>query len=393
MNAKGILAIACTLLAASGALTAQEPMPVMEAPDRPNIFGGLINSPNSPRLWFNTEYLAWWTQRQSVPVPILSTGNLDVPGTSVLLGNGAPFNSELHHGGRFTIGAALDSEGRFGIEGSYFYLAQRTDSTQITSSGLPGSNVLGYPVAFTNPAGGTTEGLVGVALPGVFSGLTTLSMVTQMQGGELNGLMNLRSTPNCRIDILGGGRYLNLRENLTMQSYAQGLPPAGAFSGGVHEDFATRNQFFGGQLGARFEVTHGRFFVNGTGKVAAGSVNQAVDVFGSLRQTSPTTDQTFAGGVYTQPSNLGRQSRNTFAWMPEVSLNAGMNLCDRVRVFAGYNFMWISNVVRPGDQIDRTLNASQLFGGTLVGTARPAVPFNDTSFWAQGITFGLQVRY
>jgi len=102
------------------------------------------------------------------------------------------------------------------------------------------------------------------------------------------------------------------------------------------------------------------------------------------------------GGVFAQPSNSGHHSRDRFAWIPEVTINLGANVTNNLSLFVGYNFLWISDVVRPGDQIDRAINPSQaaLFGGNqLVGPARPAVPFNETTFWAQGINFGLQLRY
>jgi hypothetical protein len=58
-------------------------------------------------------------------------------------------------------------------------------------------------------------------------------------------------------------------------------------------------------------------------------------------------------------------------------------------------------VVRPGEQIDRVINAGQspLYEtpatppGLQGGPARPTVVFRGTDFWAQGINFGLEFRY
>jgi len=69
----------------------------------------------------------------------------------------------------------------------------------------------------------------------------------------------------------------------------------------------------------------------------------------------------------------------------EVTLNVGANITDNVSAFVGYNFLWVSDVARPGDQIDRVFDP--------VGATRPVVPFNQTTFWAQGINFGVQLRY
>jgi hypothetical protein len=54
-------------------------------------------------------------------------------------------------------------------------------------------------------------------------------------------------------------------------------------------------------------------------------------------------------------------------------------------------------VVRPGDQIDRVVNPTQLplsaAASQLIGPARPVPVLRDTDFWAQGINFGVEFRY
>jgi hypothetical protein len=83
--------------------------------------------------------------------------------------------------------------------------------------------------------------------------------------------------------------------------------------------------------------------------------------------------------------------------VPEVGLNVGYQVTSCVRVYAGYTFLFWNNAARPGEQIDRIVNVSQVPSavgpGGLVGTPRPAVLFKDTEFWAQGVNFGLEFRY
>jgi hypothetical protein len=59
--------------------------------------------------------------------------------------------------------------------------------------------------------------------------------------------------------------------------------------------------------------------------------------------------------------------------------------------------MYWSSVVRPGDQIDTTINRTQLPSvfapGMLVGAPRPGFQFHPTDFWAQGVSFGLELQY
>jgi Putative beta barrel porin-7 (BBP7) len=68
-----------------------------------------------------------------------------------------------------------------------------------------------------------------------------------------------------------------------------------------------------------------------------------------------------------------------------------------MRVYVGYDFLYLSNAVRPGDQIDRELNPTQIpvngSTGGLVGAPRPTFNFHETDFWAQGIRFGVALRF
>jgi hypothetical protein len=83
--------------------------------------------------------------------------------------------------------------------------------------------------------------------------------------------------------------------------------------------------------------------------------------------------------------------------VPEFNLNVGRQVTDSLRLFVGYTFLYMSNVVRPGDQIDTTVNTTQLPDytgpGTLSGPARPAFTWRDTGMWVQGINVGAQLRF
>ena len=75
-------------------------------------------------------------------------------------------------------------------------------------------------------------------------------------------------------------------------------------------------------------------------------------------------------------------------------MRVGCQLTDNARIYAGYNFMYMSNVVRAGDQIDANVNPTLLPPRTNVtGPALPAFMPKTTDFWAQGISIGLELRY
>ena len=140
-----------------------------------------------------------------------------------------------------------------------------------------------------------------------------------------------------------------------------------------------------------------------TGKVALGSTHQVVNIQGDTTQTAlpggfAPMPGSFAGGIYALPTNSGRRFANEFSVIPALELKVGYQLTQRLRATLGYDFMYWNQVVRPGNQIDHSINPTQSVpfgttGGVLVGPAVPAALFNRTDFWAQGVSFGLELRF
>jgi Putative beta barrel porin-7 (BBP7) len=140
--------------------------------------------------------------------------------------------------------------------------------------------------------------------------------------------------------------------------------------------------------------------------VAVGNTQQTVDLTGGTSvQVGTAPSQGGQGGLLVlQGTNLGRYTRNEFSVVPEVGLTLGYQVTSWCRATVGYNFLYWTNVLRPGGTIDRGVNATyQPFspiapgtsvGGALAGDpARPAPIFNSTDFWAQGLTLGLEFRW
>ena len=85
-----------------------------------------------------------------------------------------------------------------------------------------------------------------------------------------------------------------------------------------------------------------------------------------------------------------------FAVVPEATLKFGLK-GERSRFFVGYNFLLLSDAVRPGDQIDRTVNPTQVPvlnpGGMTYGPDRPQTIFERRDFWVQGLMIGFEQRF
>ena len=56
----------------------------------------------------------------------------------------------------------------------------------------------------------------------------------------------------------------------------------------------------------------------------------------------------------------GRFVRSVFAVLPEAAVKVGYRFRDRSRFYVGYNFLYLSDAVRPGDQVDTTVDPSQV---------------------------------
>jgi hypothetical protein len=134
------------------------------------------------------------------------------------------------------------------------------------------------------------------------------------------------------------------------------------------------------------------------GKIALGATQQVITVDGgSLLLTPGSPPVSATGGILAQPTNIGRSYHSAFSVVPEADLNIGYQITHWLRAQVGYSFIYWSDVVRPGNQIDRTVNPTQAPTdpnfGPLVGPARPILTPQSTSFWAQGINFGLEFRF
>jgi hypothetical protein len=96
-------------------------------------------------------------------------------------------------------------------------------------------------------------------------------------------------------------------------------------------------------------------------------------------------------------TNGGRQSHDEFGVVPEVNFNVGYQLRPCLRLYAGYTFLYLSDVARPGDQVNTTINTALVPSspqfGTPGGSAQPGPLFNRTDYWAQGVNIGLALRY
>jgi hypothetical protein len=346
------------------------------------------------------------TTGPAVATQIPPPGALGGAGTAELF-SGDGVDHDPFSGARFTAGYWLDCGQTKGIEVSYFFLGSRSNDFAAGSSGSPGSAVLTRPF-FDVSTGLPNSELIG--FPGLVNGAVGVHSTTGLQGPEANMICNLccscSDCCNCcgparsyRVDLIGGFRYLDLREGVGITEDSHVLATSPAFTGdniSSFDQFDTHDQFYGAQIGVRAEVQRNRLFANITGKVALGDTHQSVDISGATSLTTPGGATTVSpGGLLALPSNIGHYSRDEFSVVPEGSFNIGYQATNNLRFYVGYTILYWSGVARPDDAISLQVNSTRV-PTSLVPPSGPAAPlfnFRSSDFWAQGVNFGVELLF
>ena len=359
-------------------------------------------------VWLKGEYLLWWIRKSPSNTPLVTLGDaadavpgaLDQPGTHVLFGN-RPFSFDAASGVRVTAGVDFLSD--FGIEGSYFALERKANTFTVTSDDN-GNPLIARPV-FNNQT--QSENAYLYSLPDAASGSVSAVVQSRLQGGELNLTSKIFCSDTMTIKALAGFRYLELTEDLGVVGNLTPLVPGFLTFMGQAADppstltesdyFLVRNKFYGGQVGGQIGWRSERLSLDGTGKLGLGTTQEFFFINGLTTVNSAGTVSTNPGGLLAQPSNMGRHFHSSFAVVPELGLTAGYQLSQQFKATMGYNLLYWSKVARPGDQIDRTVNPTQVARDSNFGNGaadlRPIFQVHETDFWAQGLTFGLEFQY
>jgi hypothetical protein len=349
-------------------------------------------------FWVRAEYLLWYAKNNSVPTLLTrgqttttSPGALGAEGTKFLYGGAVDFKDRS--GARISAGIPFGLDNAFAAEGSYMFLTARSVGTTLTS---PGDPVLARP--FFDVVNNREDSSL-VTYPGVISGTVNIRSASFFQSADGNLTTLVWQENKNRVTLLAGFRYANLSENLNITEATVGDANSLQFAGvniNVADQFSTYNDFYGAQLGVRSELHFGRFDVNLLGKVAVGGAHEISQVAGrTIANTAIPINA--PAGLLALSSNSGTFTRNAFAVLPEVGVNIGFKIAERWTLFAGYTFVYWSDVARPGDQIDRNLNPNLIptssTYGVPGGPARPAAGIHSTDFYAHGLNVGVTFRY
>ena len=353
----------------------------------------------SERAWIDTDYFVGFVRRPSVPPLILTipaaTANQSTTNGPILFPrDGRRIDYNAFNGLRARVGSWFDDSQTQGLEFSGFVLEQRgQDATFFNSA--PAANFLTRNFIDSNSNrniflfGDNTNG------PVVIRGLAGIKPIYST---EVNYLTQGYSFLADRTDYLFGFRYYDQRENLRVDVRQD-------FNGGglltFTDRFATSNQFYGANFGIRshFYPTN-RIGAEATFKLAAGDSYQRAKIDGSTLINIPGVPfVNTADGLYARPSNIGSHDRHFFTVIPEVNLRLNYALSSRAKIFIGYDCVYVSSLVRPGQVIDPVVFSGNLQvlapDGRVDGPNRnkPFFSFRSTDQVINAVSIGLSLSF
>ena len=372
------------------------------------------------RYWLRAESLIWWTKGMNTPPLLVSSplgtaqrnaGVAGVPGNTTLFG-GEKIFEDSRSGGRFRLGKWCDQCNWIGLETDFFFLNDEYASFRDCTVG---NQIIGRP--FNDAVEGPSSELVD--FPGMVAGTAQIDAETSLW--SINPRLRMNMANECfpvathhnpcalggyRFDLLLGYRYARLDDDLTIRE--QLMAPTAGSNGqipliprfdnvtffDIRDRFASSNDFHGGDIGFAWEGYRGPWSLELIGKVGLGTTRQQVSIQGNTTRVADGNAFHDRGGLLALDSNIGNYSRDEFTFLPEGSVTLGYTVSPRLRFVAGYTFLYWSDVARAGDQIDTTINTDLLPDvQPTTGPNRPAFSFSDTSFWAQGISLGLDYHW
>ena len=295
-------------------------------------------------------------------------------------------------------GYAIDQ--RWGIDGNVFYIPTRSTSRSVASSGTAESTDLLLPFFDVTR---NRENVTEVSFSPVYSGSATEELSNKLMGAELNATSVYR-------------------HGITMEHHVAGWIPLDAAQGNVHghdqqlvhpagsaghlehhrpvrgdQQFLRRAVRREGALRLRPLVCHRHLQARPRRDGAIGRHQSAR----SPPTTSPTTGRSrrSAADISRCPRTSAATAERCSRCCPSCSSTSGYRIAPTASIFLGYSFLYTNSVARPGNQMNRNINPTQSVSYvgeppvSLQGPAQPTFGFNSSSFWAQGITAGLSIRF
>jgi hypothetical protein len=360
----------------------------------------------SGRFWLRADYLMWWSNGVHMPA-LVATGPLNTAGTTVLYGN-----KDMANGGRSgfrtTLGIWINECHENSIEFDYFDLGEQ--SSHFNENSLSGNTTLARPFynartnqesAFYSAYPGASEGGISVDYKNYFQSagaLFSCNLLTINNGcaEQCDGMEEVPSEDDCsarkvfgrRTDLLCGFRYYGLSDSLRIHD----ATTAAGTTTEHFDNFSTRNNFYGGEIGLRTQLYRGRWSFEVLTKLAMGNTHSLAEIAGQTQITTNNQTTNYYYGEFAGRSNSGSYPKDTFTVVPQLNLELGYQLNRHWRTSVGYSILYWGSVLNSADQYSTMIDPSNVPPGT-GGIATPQYSGKVDNFWVQGINLGMEFHY
>ena len=356
------------------------------------------NCPTPLRVSTRLELLYWWTKGMGTPALATTSaagtdqdeaGVLGFPSTSILFG-GDDLNGQGRAGGRITVGFYLDGSESQGLDITYIGLGDESES-------FFDSNINRSIVArpFFNVDLNEEDSRL-IAFPNLVAGTLNIDASTRFDSLTVTKSTSFRNLYGLRGDPFFGYRYARLEDALSFRESTISLAaPTLDTLFDLSESFATENTFHGAEFGMRFyRQCRPGICLELIPRIAVGNTNSRASVDGRTVITpAGSAPSTVQNGLLAQNSNIGEYEQDKLSTVFDLSINLRRQLQFGFSTHIGYSLLFWSDVMRASEQIDRSINPTQIPPNSLDGPARPIFPFATTDFWAQGLNLGLEFQW
>jgi hypothetical protein len=199
---------------------------------------------------------------------------------------------------------------------------------------------------------------------------------------EANGLRMICQAQDAPRDLslLAGVRFMQLDERFAISSESTATGNLVNRSDSVH----TLASFFGAQIGGRGVRRWGRLSLFGVAKIGFGATSNLVTMSGQTNAFSfGSPDPSLS------PANIQRNYLYDFSVIPELQARLSYDVRPGWRLSAGYDFLYWTRVLRPGNQLDTSLDSGS-------STAALTAPFSTSpvdrhsNFWLHGWNIAIE---
>jgi hypothetical protein len=374
----------------------------------PDFWGGFNDVGN--RFYTNFELLMWFVPDINTPLPLAQTSpnpftiGAPFPANTTNAIGSTDLISAFRLGGRFGAGLWFDPCHRNGLEANFFFIGPSSRDLVATANGANSLwrpyIVINQPIAPTPTPPPTRPNFADVVANVGDTGSIRVHTESFLLGTDANYRRRLLESCGHFTDLLLGFRYMHLNESLTINETGTSTPPNSQVpvTASLTDRFETTNNFYGWQFGLLVHKQWGPWSADLTLKCALGPNASIVDIsgrndFGAIQNV----------GLFAQSTNIGRWPSTAFSVIPEVGVNLGYMIRPRMRVHIGYNALYWSNVLQPGNQIDPIIDQTLVqfppgfpvpgFQPLSAADPHPVVPFKRSNYFAHGLNLGLTIRW